>query len=79
MIFAEVGLMTMDVPRLSKFYRDVLKTEKLSKKGRKPSGFLPFSFFHGSLFLSPHSHMPSRMGMRDFPLSVRLYSTLGGI
>mgnify|MGYP002544193280 FL=1 len=27
MIFAEVGLMTMDVPRLSKFYREVLKTE----------------------------------------------------
>ena len=27
MIFAEIGLMTMDVPRLSKFYRDVLKTE----------------------------------------------------
>lgn len=27
MIFAEAGLMTMDVPRLSKFYREVLKTE----------------------------------------------------
>lgn len=29
--------------------------------------------------LSPHSHMESRMGMRDLPRSVRLYSTLGGI
>lgn len=32
-----------------------------------------------SLFLSPHSHMPSNMGMSDFPRSVRLYSTFGGI
>lgn len=31
------------------------------------------------LFLSPHSHIPSRMGMSDFPLSVKLYSTFGGI
>ena len=32
-----------------------------------------------SLFLSPHSHIPSKIGMRDLPRCVRLYSTLGGI
>lgn len=31
------------------------------------------------LFLSPHSHMLSKMGIKDFPRSVRLYSTFGGI
>ena len=31
------------------------------------------------LFFSPHSHIPSRIGIRDFPRSVRLYSTFGGI
>lgn len=30
-------------------------------------------------FRSPHSHIPSRIGIKDFPRSVRLYSTLGGI
>ena len=34
---------------------------------------------YGSLFLSPHSHIPSKIGMSDFPRSVRLYSTFGGI
>ena len=34
---------------------------------------------HHSLFFSPHSHIPSRMGIKDFPLFVRLYSTFGGI
>ena len=29
--------------------------------------------------LSPHSHIWSRIGMRDFPRSVKLYSTFGGI
>ena len=28
---------------------------------------------------SPHSHIWSRIGMRDFPRSVKLYSTFGGI
>lgn len=37
----------------------------------------PHAFY--SRFRSPHSHIPSRMGIRDFPLSVRLYSTFGGI
>ena len=32
-----------------------------------------------NLFLSPHSHIPSKMGIKDFPRSVKLYSTLGGI
>jgi len=31
------------------------------------------------LFLSPHSHIPSKIGMSDFPRSVKLYSTFGGI
>lgn len=31
------------------------------------------------LFLSPHSQSISRIGIRLFPRSVRLYSTLGGI
>ena len=31
------------------------------------------------LFLSPHSHIPSRIGIRDLPRSVRLYSAFGGI
>ena len=34
---------------------------------------------YGSLFLSPHSHIPSNIGMSDFPRSVKLYSTFGGI
>ncbi len=32
-----------------------------------------------SLFFSPQSHISSKRGMRDFPRSVKLYSTLGGI
>lgn len=32
-----------------------------------------------NLFLSPHSHILSRIGIKDLPRSVRLYSTLGGI
>ena len=28
---------------------------------------------------SPHSHIPSKIGIKDFPRSVKLYSTLGGI
>ncbi len=32
-----------------------------------------------SRFLSPHSHIPSKIGIRDLPRSVRLYSTFGGI
>lgn len=32
-----------------------------------------------SRFCSPHSHIPSKIGIRDLPRSVRLYSTLGGI
>ena len=39
--------------------------------GQKPA--------YQSRFLSPHSHIPSRMGISDLPLSVKLYSTLGGI
>ena len=31
------------------------------------------------LFLSPHSHIPSKIGIKDFPRSVKLYSTFGGI
>ena len=34
---------------------------------------------YGSLFLSPHSHISSNIGMSDFPRSVKLYSTFGGI
>ena len=32
-----------------------------------------------SRFCSPQSHISSRMGIRDCPRSVRLYSTLGGL
>ena len=46
------------------------------KIGLKPAKFQ--SNFY-SLFLSPHSHIPSKMGIKDFPRSVRLYSTFGGI
>lgn len=28
------------------------------------------------LFLSPHSHMPSKIGISDFPRSVKLYLIL---
>lgn len=44
---------------------------------RRPAFPSPHAFY--SRFRSPHSHIPSRMGIRDFPLSVRLYSTFGGI
>ena len=36
------------------------------------------NFFY-NLFWSPHSHMLSKIGIKDCPLFVRLYSTLGVI
>ena len=39
----------------------------------------PAAASSGSRCSSPHSHMPSKIGIRDFPRSVREYSTLGGI
>lgn len=45
-----------------------------------PPRFAGGSLFNDySLFCSPQSHIWSRMGIRDFPRSVRLYSTFGGI
>lgn len=41
----------------------------------KGCGYLHFY----NLFLSPHSHIPSNIGIKDCPRSVRLCSTLGGI
>ena len=41
---------------------------------RNPS----YPAFYNLLF-SPHSHIPSKMGIKDFPRSVKLYSTFGGI
>lgn len=38
-----------------------------------------FSLLFYNLFSSPQSHIVSSIGIRDFPRSVRLYSTLGGI
>ena len=32
-----------------------------------------------SLFFSPHTHSWSKTAIKDFPLPLRLYSTLGGI
>lgn len=34
---------------------------------------------HNIRWFSPHSHILSKIGIRDFPCSVRLYSTFGGI
>lgn len=46
---------------------------------------LPFSFRfkqsnnYAIRFFSPHSHIASKIGIKDFPRSVKLYSTFGGI
>ena len=48
------------------------KIENILKSGR-------FQDVLYNLFLSPHSHIPSSIGIRDLPRSVREYSTLGGI
>ena len=43
-----------------------------------PSGFRRRRTSHRRFF-SPQSHIWSRIGIRDLPRGVRLYSTLGGI
>lgn len=54
---------------------DAIRTQKkLRKKSYQEKQIIPYS-----LFLSPHSHIPSNIGIKDFPRSVRLYSTFGGI
>lgn len=61
-----------------KYPADYDAADKQGEKCMSLGSFLTIEIY-GSLFLSPHSHMPSNMGMSDFPRSVRLYSTFGGI
>ena len=57
-----------------KYPADHDAADKQGEKCMSLGSFLTIEIY-GSLFLSPHSHMPSNMGMSDFPRSVRLYST----
>lgn len=66
------------------FYDNVIvvKCQNLIKENiqfilQLPHGFRAAVRFY--LCLSPHSHIISRIGISDFPRSVRLYSTFGGI
>jgi len=51
------------------------QVDRLTAVGMK---YRRFESYFIILFLSPHSHIPSKIGMSDFPRSVKLYSTFGG-